>query len=523
MRDVWSLTALELRSLYGLNKFRYTKDRKEKNRCSLVFGVLIFLIIMVFTYMGGLVYGLCTLNLSEIVPAYLIVLSSLLVIAFGLFSAGHTLLTNRGYEMLSAMPITPDSIVISRFLSLYVQELIPTLVILLPGGTVYAVLQKPGLAFYLTYLPAAMLIPLIPLVISALLGTLILAVSSRMKNKSLVQTVLSVVLVLGILAASFTVSGATITPEALSQLAETLSDLFTRLYPPALWLTNTMLGRGITGLLLFATVSLGTAALFLWLLTRCFSGLIRGLYTVTARHRYEIGAMSRRSLLKALYLREVKRYFSSSIYVTNTVLGPILGCAFSGFLCFGGLEIITVSLPVDISGLLPVLVASVFCLMTTTATSISMEGKQFWVVQTLPIPAKALLDSKLLLNLTLILPCYVLSEIFLFLTLRPGFWELLWMLLLPAALILFSLVWGITVDLKLHRFDWEKEEQVVKQGASAALGGMAGSLLSILIAGLLLLVPPVLKNPIRALLAAALLLICGILYRRNSRTKLEAL
>ncbi len=527
MNEIRTLTMLELRALYGMNKFRYTKDEKAKNRYRLLGGVWIFLICMVFTYVGGLVYGLSYLGLSEIVPAYLVVIASLVIFAFGIFKAGNVIFGNKGYDILSSMPIKSSAIVVSRFLTMYVEDLILTLVIMLPGIAVYGVCHHPGAGFYLVALLGTLFVPAIPLVGSVVLGTLIMAISSRMKHKNMVQTVLMVALVVGILVSSFRMGNLTgdFTLEMLTALAQTVGELMEQLYLPAVWFGDAMSGYNLAGLLLFVAVSLGVMILTIWLVSRSYHSIMRRLLTFSARHNYKIGEMKSRGLLKALYFREAKRYFSSSIYVTNTIVGPIVGCIMSVALCVVGMETIQSVIPVavDISGFVPFVFAAVFCMMTTTSTAISMEGKHFWVIQSLPIPAKVLLDSKILLNLSVMFPFYLVSEICLVIAMKPGLMQLVWLIFLPAMLMLLSVVWGITVNLKFHSFDWEKEEQVVKQSASAALGGFAGMLLSVLLGGLLFLVPEQYGDVARTVAGIGLLAGTAWLYRKNNRWELRGL
>ncbi len=522
MTEIKVLTLLELRSLYGFNKFLHSKDPKAKNRYKLLGIVWTALILMVFGYVGGLVYGYCSLGLSDIVPGYLVMIASLLILAFGLFKAGNGIFGGRSYDILSAMPLKANSIVVSRFLLMYVEDLLLSAAIMIPGMVVYGICEKPGIGFYLTGFVGTFLIPVIPLVFATLLGTLIMAVSSRLKQKSLVQTLLMLGVVVAILVGSFGMASAAeeITLEMLANLSQMAADAIGRLYPPALWLGNAMLRNSVSGLLNFLLVSLGMAALTVWTISRYFHSIMRKLLTFSAKHTYQIGNMESRSLLKALYFRELKRYFSSSIYVTNTIIGPIMGCIMAGAVCFVGLDKLLESIPysIDIRGLVPFAMAAVFCMMTTTSTAISMEGKQVWVVQSMPIPLKTLFDSKILLNLSLMLPFYLLSEVFLVIALRPGLMELVWLLALPALLMIFSAVIGITVNLKFHSFDWEKEEMVVKQSASAMLGGFAGMLLAVLLGVGVFLTPVQFSDLVK--LVICMLLVGGtwFLYQKNNST-----
>ena len=139
-------------------------------------------------------------------------------------------------------------------------------------------------------------------------------------------------------------------------------------------------------------------------------------------------------------------------------------------------------MPIDMDSIVPFLISGVFCMMTTTATSISMEGKNWWILKSLPLTTKNILDGKILMNLLLLLPFYLLSELFLIVALKPGAGELLWLLLIPAVIILFSCVYGIAVNLRFPVLVWESEVRIVKQSASAMLGGMGGFILAILCA-----------------------------------------
>ncbi len=525
MNELGSLLALELGSLYGINQFRHTKDKKEKNRCRLLLAAYVILVLIVFFYVGGLVYGLCSLGLGSIVPAYLVVLSSLLILAFGLFTAGNRIFGQKGCDILVAMPIRTEMLVLSRFLSLYVEDLLLTLVIVVPGVGVYSYFVGPGFGFYLAAVMGMVLIPAIPLVISTLLGTLVLAISLRMKRKSLMQSVLMVLLVVGILVGSFGLGGMEdiLTPEKLSQLAQAFGALFGKLYPPALWLGSAMAEGKVSGLLLFLLVSLAVMAAAVAVTSRSFHGILGRLRSFSARKDYALGELESRGLLKALYIREAKRYFSSSIYVTNTIIGPIMGAILAVGLAVTGVEPIQKALPVDVTELVPYAFGVVFCMMTTTAVAISMEGRQFWVVKALPIPTKTLLDSKILLNLSLMLPFYVISLVALTVATRPAPLELLWLVLIPMAMLLFSVVFGISVNLKFHSFDWEKEETVVKQSLPAALGGFAGPLLGLLLGAVLLLLPARYADLVKGLECLLVLGTTALMYRKNNEAVLRRL
>ncbi len=526
MSNSLSLTALELRSLYGINKFRHTKDKKEKNRYRLLLVAWIIVFLAVVSYIGGVVFGLYYLGISSLAPSYLAVISALIVFVFGLFRSGQVMFKQNGYDILSSIPIKAREIVFSRFVSLYLEDLILTACIMLSGLTVFAVLEKPSFPFYLFSFIGILFLPIIPSLASLLFGTLITAISTRAKHKSLIQTILLLILVVAMVILPFGIQNLEeITPEKISALMSNISELFGKLYTPSVWFGNAVLEIGYFGFICLLLVSSVAVILCFFILNAGFHKIMRGLQNVTANHDYKIGKMERRGLIKSLYLREFKRYFSSSVYVTNTILGPILTVVASIALFIMGDTKIQEAIPIGnkLNVLVPFAISAIFCLMTTTCTSISMEGKQIWVIKSLPIPSKALFDAKILLNLSFMLPCYALSEVFLILALKPTLAELVYLLIIPILIILFSTVLGITVNLKIHRFDWESEVHVVKQSASAALGGFSGTLVSLILGGLVFVTPSPYTFYIIAAICVLLSVITFILYRHNNKTKLESL
>lgn len=196
-----------------------------------------------------------------------------------------------------------------------------------------------------------------------------------------------------------------------------------------------------------------------------------------------------------------------------------MGCLLSGMLLFLGMDSLEAYflIPGDVGLLVPFLLAGVFCMMTVTSTSISMEGKNWWIARSLPLSAKHIFDAKILMNLLLMLPFYLLSEGMLVLAIRPGILEAVWMFLIPAVMIVFSCVYGITVNLHFPVLNWESEVAVVKQSASAVLGGIGGFVLAILCMVAALVIPEEYSNVLRGSVCVVLILATVVLYRGNNR------
>lgn len=526
MKQIKNLTILQLKNLYGLNVFRYTKDKKAKQRTIGLGFVWALLILMIMTYVGGMVFGYVYLGMGEVVPAYLVMLSSLIILLFSVFKAGAIIFQQNAYDILCSLPVSQTAIVVSRFIRMYVENLLITLMLMIPGIVVYGVLLKPAISFYLLGAVVTVFVPLIPITISTFLGALITAITCRMKYKSLVSAALMILMVVGMMGlTSMASTYEEVTIEMLKNLSDIMTQAIESIYPPAIWLGSAMVSGDLLPCILCILGGFAVFAITMALVSSNFHGICRMLNSTTAKHDYEMKSLQKASVLGALLKREWKRYFSSSIYISNTIVGPVMAVVLSVSILVVGTDVMqqALGLPIDIDGLVPFVLAGTFSMMTTTCTSISLEGKEWWIVKSLPIRAKDLLDSKLLLGLALSLPFYLVSEVLLVIALKPDAMELVWLVLIPLVMIVFANVFGLTINLKMPVFDWENEVVIVKQSASAALGGLGGFALILVSAVPVFLVPAAYTDWLKAAICIAFAGVTYLLYHKNNQVNLQSL
>lgn len=525
MRNIRTLVKMELCNLYGINVFRYTKDSGEKKKSIALAATIAVVLVVLMSYVGGLSSGLITVGLKDIVPAYMAMMASLLTLFLSIFKTGATIFRKKGYDFLSALPLSNYAVVISRFIRLYVESLGLTLVVMIPGLLVYGVLTKAGMLSVLLYVIGALLIPLLPVAVASFIGALITGISSRMKHQSRVEIVLTILLMIGLFAGSgfLAENEENFTTEILTQMAEKIADIFDKVYPPAMLFGNAVVQGDVSDMLVFAGISVAVFAVTILVVSWNFHGICRSLFGTSATHDYKLEHLQMHSVRKALLEREMKRYFSSSVYVTNTIVGPIMGTAFCIGLFFIDFDSIVVSLPgtVDLKGAVPFVIAAIFSMMNPSVVSVSMEGKEWWIVKSLPLRAKDILDSKLLFGLCVAAPFLVIAELIAIFVLGPGVLELLWLIVIPVLCLLLTCVFGISVNLKLPKMNWENEVSVVKQSAAAMIGGIVVVLVIILCAIPVLLVPAQYKDLVCLAICILLVALTVRLYYKNNRVDLK--
>lgn len=530
LKQIRQLTGILLCDMFGINQVRFGKDAKKKNRLMLLMITFLLLGIMLIFYAGVFAYGLIAAGMEKIIPAYALTVVSLMILFFSVYKAGSIIFQMKSYEMLISLPITPAAIVVSRFLTMYVQNTVMGMFIFLPIMGVYGVMVKPGAGFYIMMLFGGILLPLIPMTIATSIGALILAVSSRMKHKNLVNILLNLIVVIGILAASalFGASAGELQmsdADLMRNLGEILERELFSLYPPARLFSEGAAEGKILSFLAFAGLSVGIFLLMTALIQWKFVTICTAINARSARKNYQMQELSQKSPLLALYKRELKRYFASSIYVLNTMIGCILMVVLAvGVLISGTAEIEQMmGLSGKITKVLPMVLAFACGLSPTTVSSVSMEGKQWWIAKSLPVSTGQLINSKVMVNLTIALPCYFVTEIILFFAMDMSVTERIFLFVIPLVYIFYATVLGIVINLKMPSFQWESEAAVVKQSGAVLLA----MLFSFLSAGIPLGLAFVLEGAaLWIMLWTVIVVLCVvtvILYFRSCRTDLKNL
>lgn len=493
LKQILTLSKVQLKSLFGINEVLHTKDKKKKQNFILLSVAYILVIFLGMGYVGGLAFGYHYLGLGDIVPMYLYTLLSLLMLVLSFFKAGSVLFSMKSYDIMVSLPVTKTAILISRFVTMYVTNLLFSLIVMIPGLAIHICFAKPGISFYLISLPVVLFAPLLPLTVSSVLGALIKGISSRMKRKSLVETLLTIVLVVGLMVGSFSMTGSTSVQESmdiesLKAMIGTLTSALGKIFPPALWYQQALEGNLLHLFLLLGVPAL-IFSLFVWALSKRFLEICTGLNATYAKHNYKLENLKANHVLYSLFKKEMKLYFSSSLYVTNSGIGYILALLLAGAIAFTGVDSLAEFLEMPqflplLYKVLPFVVAMPFCMMSSTSSAISMEGKTFWQLQVLPVKAKDVYLAKLLWNLAVAAPFYVVSVVLLLIGAKPAFTDALHYFLLPLVLLIFCIVFGLAANLWLPNFTWENETQVVKQSA-AVLVSMLGGIIAVLVPAVL--------------------------------------
>ena len=350
--------------------------------------------------------------------------------------------------------------------------------------------------------------------LASVIGALITGVSSRWKRKNLVAIVLTMLFAGLVFLGSMRMSrmDESQLTDAMKNIAILIETQIQNLYPPAVWLSKALVYGRESLLALFLFVSMGSFLLFLEILQPFYGKICSLLSANEAKRNYKMKKIHGKTVLHSMVERELRHYFSSTVYVTNTLIAEVLMIIMTVAILVMGNE--TIESLVEMNGIvervLPIMLGTLPAMLPMSACSISMEGKQWWLMQTLPVTEKEVLKSKIWANLLVVFPFYLVSEILAFLALRPVGINAVCLLVVPVLYTVYGAKMGVAINKKFPIFDWDNETRVVKQSASSLLMILVGGLSGMIPLAVLIYAQNIPAYVVYSVSACVLVLVMGV-------------
>jgi len=524
--STWILLKVQLLRYFKINEIIHTTDRKKRAKgIALLFGIAIGLASISF-YGGIIAISFEAMGMEEIIPAYIFSTAGIIALVFTIFRINGLLFVSKDYENIAAMPIKSKQILTARILNIYCSNFVFILLFSLPAVIIYFIATQPSVIVIIMVLVALIVLPLVPLLIGIAIGTLITLVTINGKKKTLFTTILYMVVFLGIFALSFNANNMTSTQ--ITNIAKIITEKGVYANPILPFYVNAIETGNVLEFLLAAILTIGSFLLFISILGRFYTQINTRLMSKNTNRNYIMQTLKTSSALNALYKKEIKRYFSSTIYVMNTIFGFGIMLILTGAVIVLGPnkieEILQIKgLVVALSIYLPIVLAAFGVISSPTTCSISLEGKNWWIPMSLPLKTKTILDSKILVSLTISIPVTFICSILFIIAIPFTIESMLVILIFPQIYNVFSAVLGITINRKHPNFTWDTDIVVVKQSAAVLIAmviGMLSIALPIVLASVL---NSFSKNAIFSIVGIGIAAVTFILYKMNNKADLRLL
>ena len=493
MKKVFSL--IKAVCSQDMNLFKYKSKGNNLSKV-LLFG---FLSLMIMVTFGGYYYllgkELNRVNLTYLMLGISLVLPLVFIFIQGIYKSQNILFEAKDNDLLMSLPISKKLLILIRFFKMYLYELIYGLLFIIPAIVVYVYFVKVNVLFYIITLIMILMLPIIPIVLSSLIGYVIKNISIKFKAKKLVQIIITFAMFFGILYISN--NGDEFINNIVSN-ASNINEIITKIYYPIGMYIKLINNFNILDIILYLIINMLPLVLFVYILNRSYFVVINkskvNSYSNKKGYKY-----NKISYMKALVIKEVKKYFSSPVYVFNTFFGLILLVIATIGLCTnfestvnyilsGEIEGIDINMLYNLAPKVFFLIIMFISFMTSiTSSSISIEGKSFNISKSLPIGVNKILYSKIIFSNLLVIPIMLVCDVIFFIYFDLKIIDYIFIILISIVGPIISSLLGLIINLKYPKMDASNDTEVVKQSMSSMISVFSGMIISIAIGGLFII------------------------------------
>lgn len=472
-----ALLSVRFRAMFA-GLMRQARQKKKKSTGMVILFAILYL------YLAAVIVGMMCLTFAQLAPVYHAVgldwlyfamagLMGLGLSIFGsVFTTQNQLYDARDNDLLLSMPIQPGAILMSRMIPLLILNTLFVALVMVPASVMYAILVKVSVLNLVIQLVTLMAVSLLSQAVCCLLGWGLHLLLSHI-NKS-AASVLYMVLFLGIYFGVYSQMGS-IMNAMTANAAGIASGLKGWAWPIY------ALGMGCMGDLLLMLAFVAISALAFLVVCRVLSvTFLRSATTrrTAKRRKLDLSAGKAGTAAQAILFKEWRHYLGSPVYLTNMGIGILMvaalaaaGLIFRGKLLDTLAEFAAVGL--DLTGYISLIICGGLSFLVSTmvvsAPSVSLEGKNLWILKSMPLSARQILLAKLEFHLILTTPVTMAAGLVLSIAYGCDLLNILLCAVVPGLLTVLCGILGMVCGLRWAKLDWLSEAYPCKQGAAVAI------------------------------------------------------
>lgn len=479
--------------IFKNSRRRIVVANKKEN----VLGILAFLIVFgaIGTAMAMFSYSITT-QLQEINQAYtftniLLLMNFFILFAKSVFESLNVLYFSKDLKVLLRMPIKPKDILHSKMLNMIVSEYEMEIIMLAIPMIVYGILTKASMLFYVYMVAILLILPIIPILLTSLVISIIMRFTNKIKNKSKVIyiTLILTTLIVGMITSSFnsqqnfSVSVVKNVILKANGVAETIAEYFILIKP----IMNTLLNydnvEGLKNLVIYIIENILCYIFVIWLMSKIYlKGAIGATINSNSNTRKEnceltLKDFRKKNKYRSYILKEFKSILRTPIFFIECIIVPTVYPFFifltiigmTEFASFVGLDLWEKirNVAVEPFGLAITLgVGQIFYMMNfTSIISISRESKNAIITKFIPIDLKKQFNLKIYLGTLFNMIAAILVTLFYYMCTSN----------LYVSIVIFVMLYlinrmgekfKILIDLNKPQLVWDTEYTMMKQNTN---------------------------------------------------------
>lgn len=480
---------IKISFLHGLSLNKLSKKHNAKRSLAPII-LTIILTLYLFAVASFLFFTIGNL-LNEIGHLdYLLILGysigSVFCLSYTITKANGILFEAKDFDLLMTLPVKTSYIVTSKLATLVLMNYLLLGFCLFPTLVIYSIFVGADILLIILSIVSYLVAPLLIISVCTFISYILDVIFGKFKNKSIIISIISIVIFIAfIFGYTFFINRIqNISQDDINVLADMITNVTENM--GKVFIPARLMAEGLQGnILSFVEYVLFMIIPFIILVLIVSKNFLKAnmrTRNMNSKSKLDLSKQKKNSVIKAIMKRDFKRAISSSSVFMNVAIGPIMSIVMTATLCF---SFKSNSADLTESGILLMVFAfaSAFGIgmMPSTASTISLEGKNFWIIKSSPISVRDYFLSKILFYVVLCLPAIIISPIIVCVF---GGLSVIDGLLICGLNIVFTFLYaleGLIINIYSHKFDWDSEIRAVKQGTSSFLSMLLGFAIDIVI------------------------------------------
>lgn len=468
MKNLFKLIKI---NILGIIRGDNSNDKKKKASGLIIYGILFGLLFFYSYKISKLAIKFA--NLIDVqnllLPVFFSIISSFLLLT-NYNKVNSTFFKCKDYDLLSSLPIKKRDIYISKVLDVYFMALFLTIAFMIPPYIVYINNIDVSFIYHLYFYITLFLIPIIPVLISIILGTIISYISSFFKKRDSINIIFTLTIFVVVYLITYNITG--INPSKITSIGNIILDTFSKYYPVTRIYNNLINDLSLLHLVIYILINIIVMFITYIVIDKSYSYISNKNNVYYKSTNKKIKYTKKSSKVKRLLIKDYKRLFSSANYFLNTTIGSILMLMLAVYMIVAKDTSIAKTIGSNIDNLsinISIIGCALIGFTYPVAVSLSLEGKSFNNLKILPISFKDIYEEKLIFNYSLTIIPSIISLIAIYFKFAISTKYLLVFILLFSAYIFLYANVQLLIDLMFLKLNWSNEIKIIKQSPQSII------------------------------------------------------
>lgn len=423
-----------------------------------------------------------------------LLVASVVVFIFGIFYTIGSYYLSKDIATYLYMPLKPWEITSARFIIVLLYEYLTMLIFFMPVIIGFGIAAGMGAAYYLLSVIIFILLPILPLSLASIIVMGIMSFAKKAINKdrfTMIAGIIGLGIGIGLNIGFQGLARSADEQEGMQELLMTgkisIAENIAKYFPGLPNAAKALIDGNLLHLFIFTAIAAVAFALFLVVAKAIYFRGVIGINQQVSRrdfdteknNGFEVG-----SPLKTYVIKELKLIFRTPIFFMNLALidflMPVL-LLVPLFMSVGTEQMSVLKDTFMISAPKGIFVGGAFIIFVfisamngITATAISREGKQFYIMKFIPMAYKTQMDAKLVSGMVVSMAGMLVTLVVLVIFLGISIPIALLMFLAATNAVILTRLTGFFIDASNPKLKWDNEVKAVKQNMNLVFNMLIG-------------------------------------------------